>query len=162
MAFTFAYDLSDESMTVKDYVLSSGYTPAKGDNIVLNASGQLVAPAANAATILGVFEGGAFQGLVASGQPYAATTVTQNEESTNNYGKVRVAQATTVWKVPLKSGAAAPTIGVKYGCASGVAPTGANAVIDTSNTATGAIYQVVDYNSTTQQCFVTITGRQYA
>lgn len=159
MAFSFAYDLSDEALVIKDFILSSGYTPARGDNVVLNASGQLVAPAANATTVLGVYMGGSFQGLVAAGQPYAATTVTQNDESVNTYGKVMSAP-TAVWRVPLKSGAATPVVGTKYGVASGVAPTGANAVIDTANTATGAIYQVVDYDSVAQNCFVLITGRQ--
>jgi hypothetical protein len=157
MAFVYAYSLSDEEVVIKDFPLAAGQTPARGDLVILNGSGQVTASGNNPTTVLGCFESQNFQGLVASGQPFAATTVTQNSQSTTT-AKVRVSP-TAVYRVPLKTAAAAPTIGTKYGCASGTAPSGANAVIDTANTATGAIYQVVDYDSVAKNCFVIITAR---
>lgn len=158
MAFQYAYDLSDESVVVKDFIADSGFTGGKrGDVVVLNASGNVAAAGNNPTTVLGVYEGGEFKGLVASGQPYAATTVTQNNLSQNTYAKVRVSP-TAVYRVPLKAAASAPVIGTAYGCTSGTAPTGSNAVIDTANTSTGAIFEVVAYDSATSNCFVKIKG----
>lgn len=156
MAFTYAYSTTDEDIVVKDFALAAGASVAKGDVVVLNGSGQVAASGNNPTSVLGVLVDLSFTGLVASGQPYAATTVTNNSQN-STLAKVRISP-TAVYRVPLKSGATAPTIGTKYGCASGTAPAGAAAVIDTANTATGAIFQVVDFDSTTNNCFVIITG----
>lgn len=158
MGFVYAYDLSDETVIVKDFIADAAFTTGKrGDIVVLNASGNVVAAGNNPTTVLGVYEGGNFQGLVASGQPYAATTVTQNTLSQNNISKVRVSP-TAVYRVPLKAAATAPVIGSKYGCASGTAPAGATAVIDTANTATGAIFEVVAYDAANTNVFVKIAN----
>lgn len=156
MAFIYAYSLSDEEIEVKDFPLT-GTVPAHGDAVILNASGQVTLAAANPTTLLGVFEGANFQGLVASGQPYAAVTVTNNSQGTT-IGKVRVA-GNAVYRVPYVTASGVPVVGVKYGCTSGTAPVGANAVLDKANT-TQAIFTVVDVDTANAVAFVSINTRQ--
>lgn len=155
MAFVYAYSLTDEDWSVKDFVADAAYSGKRGDLVTLNAAGNVVAPAANPATVLGVYEGGSFQGIT-QGSPYAATTVTNNSQSTK-LAKVRVASADSVFRIPLKAGAAAPAVGTKYGIDNTV-----DAHLDTANTTTGAIYQVVEYDADAKNAFVTITGRVVA
>lgn len=148
---SYAYSLSDEIVEVKDFALASGFTPSKGDVVTLDGTGAVAAPAANATTVLGVFEGRNFQGITKNG-PYAATTVTQNSQK-GDLAKVRVA-GNAVYRVPLKAGATAPIVGTAYGLSAYTAPT-----LDTSLTGAGAIYKVVDYDANTGNVFVVITGR---
>lgn len=156
MAFTFAYSISDEEMVIKDFPTATGVTPARGDVVILNGSGQIAAAGNNPTTVLGVYEGGSFTGLVPSGM-YAAAAANVNDETntTNPLGKVRLS-ATSVYRVPYTG--TAPVVGTKYGNTSGQAPAGAQARIDTANTTTGAIYQVIAVDTANSNAFVVITA----
>lgn len=156
VGFEYAYSLTDEVIEIKDFIADSAFTGSKGDVVILNASGNVVASGNNPTTVLGVYEGGNFRGITNNGD-YAATTVTNNSQS-NKLAKVRVG-ANAVYRVALKAAATAPVIGTAYGVTTGTSPTGTAAVIDTAQTATGAIFKVVDYDATTQNCFVVITSR---
>lgn len=157
MAFTFAYNLTDESVVIKDFPTATGVTPARGDIVVLNASGQIAAAGNNPTAVLGVYEGGSFMGI-SQGGSYAAAAANSNDETnqTNPLGKIRVADPTSVYRVPYVG--SAPTVGTKYGNTSGAAPAGSGAHIDTANTATGAIYQVVGVDTANTNAFVIIIG----
>lgn len=149
MAFQLAYTLDgDSTVVIKDFNADASYTPHVGDVVKLNASGNVVAAAATDTAVLGVLHGKNFLGLV-SGTAVA---------STNNPGtraKVSIG-VECVYRVPLKSGATAPTIGTKYG----IAVVGSDFQLDTSVTTTGAIYVVEDYDSVNKNAFVSITARQ--
>lgn len=161
MAFVYAYSLSDEEVTIKDFPLAASTTPARGDIVILNSSGQIAVAGNNPTTVLGVYEGGSFMGL-AQGGTYAASAANSNDETntTNPLGKVRLS-GNAVYRVPYTG--SAPTVGTKYGNVSAQAPSGANAKIDTTNTATGAIYQVVAVDSANTNAFVVIiaSARQF-
>jgi hypothetical protein len=168
MAFQFAYDLTgDGTSVVKDFSLD---TPAnygtggakKGDLVYLNAGLLRKAGAATASgTSLGVLEGQEFLGLVAQGQPYAATnssftaSAIDTTKNPNGVGKVRNNKATSVFKVPLKSGQTATNanIGVVYGL---FVDANNDQQVDLTNT-TATLVKVVDYGSTGQHVFVTLT-----
>lgn len=148
--FVYAYSLTDENWSVKDFVAAAGLVANRGDLVTLDANGDVAAPAANAATVLGVYEGGNFQGIT-QGSPYEATTVTDNSQS-QALAKVRVATADSVFRAPYTGGT--PKVGVKYGVTAEADPK-----IDVANTATGAIYQVVEVDTDNSNAFVVITGR---
>jgi hypothetical protein len=157
VGFEYAYSLTDEVVEVKDFTADAAFAGSKGDVVILNGSGNVAASGNNPTTVLGVYEGGNFQGITQGGA-YAATTVTNNSQS-NKLAKVRIG-GNAVYRVALKAAASAPVIGTAYGVTTGTAPTGAAAVLDTAQTTTGAIFKVVDYDATTKNCFVTITTRQ--
>lgn len=70
----FAYSL-DGGLVIKDIELDAGYaSPKRGDFVAINASGKVAKlVGGTGTTVSGVLEGQEFTGLVAQGQPYAAT-----------------------------------------------------------------------------------------
>lgn len=129
MAFQHAYSLAGDSTTVvKDYPLDTtanyGTGGVKKGDLVFLSSGKLrkVLAATATGTSLGVLEGQEFLGLVAQGQPFAATNASFTADATNatknpnGVGKVRPDKAIAVYKVPVKSGQSAlpANIGMSY------------------------------------------------
>jgi hypothetical protein len=168
MAFQFAYTLDGEAASpVKDFALDSAANYGtggvkKGDLVFL--SGGLVRKV-QAATVansgLGVIEGQEFLGLVAPGQPYAATNTSftaqaiNTTKNPNGVGKVRADKASVVYKVPVKSGQTAATVNVGVGY--GIALDGNNdQSIDLTVTAT-AQAKVIDYTTDGKFVYVTLT-----
>lgn len=120
MAFQFAYNVTaDSAGIVKDYPLdtASGYKTGAGTNgvtkgdLVFQSSGLLRRAIATTGAALGVLEGQEFTGLVAAGQPYAATNTSFIAESVgtdkypNGVGKVRP-EKTAVYRVPVSTAGA--------------------------------------------------------
>jgi hypothetical protein len=168
MAFQFAYTLDGEAASpVKDYALDTAGNYGtggvkKGDLVFL--SGGLVRKV-QAATVansgLGVIEGQEFLGLVAPGQPYAATNTSftaqaiNTTKNPNGVGKVRADKTSVVYKVPVKSGQTAATTNV--GTAYGIALDGNNdQSVDLTVTAT-AQAKVIDYTTDGKFVYVTLT-----
>jgi uncharacterized membrane protein len=168
MAFQFAYTLDGEAASpVKDFALDSAVNYGtggvkKGDLVFL--SGGLVRKV-QAATVansgLGVIEGQEFLGLVAPGQPYAATNTSftaqaiNTTKNPNGVGKVRADKSSVVYKVPVKSGQTAATANV--GTAYGIALDGNNdQSVDLTVTAT-AQAKVIDYTTDGKFVYVTLT-----
>jgi uncharacterized membrane protein len=168
MAFQFAYTLDGEAASpVKDFALDSAANYGtggvkKGDLVFL--SGGLVRKV-QAATVansgLGVIEGQEFVGLVAPGQPYAATNTSftsqaiNTTKNPNGVGKVRADKSSVVYKVPVKSGQTAATANV--GTAYGIALDGNNdQSVDLTVTAT-AQAKVIDYTTDGKFVYVTLT-----
>lgn len=131
MSFVFAYNLDGSNTSVvNDFPLdtATNYKTAgtngvtKGDLVFLNAgllrrTNNVASPKAS-----GVLEGTEFLGLVAQGQPYAATnssftaSAVDNTLYPNGVGKIR-RDTTAVYRVPVKAGQTATNanIGVSYG-----------------------------------------------
>jgi uncharacterized membrane protein len=168
MAFQFAYTLDGEAASpVKDFALDTAGNYGtggvkKGDLVFL--SGGLVRKV-QAATVansgLGVIEGQEFVGLVAPGQPYAATNTSftaqaiNTTKNPNGVGKVRADKSSVVYKVPVKSGQTAATANV--GTAYGIALDGNNdQSVDLTVTAT-AQAKVIDYTTDGKFVYVTLT-----
>jgi uncharacterized membrane protein len=168
MAFQFAYTLDGEAASpVKDFALDTAGNYGtggvkKGDLVFL--SGGLVRKV-QAATVansgLGVIEGQEFVGLVAPGQPYAATNTSftaqaiNTTKNPNGVGKVRADKTSVVYKVPVKSGQTAATANV--GTAYGIALDGNNdQSVDLTVTAT-AQAKVIDYTTDGKFVYVTLT-----
>lgn len=114
MAFVYAYTLG--SCVVKDFPLdtAANYKASAGTNgvtkgdLVFQSGGLLRrAIATTGSSVLGVVEGTEFTGLVASGQPYAATkssftdAATDTAQNPNGVGKVRI-DKDVVYKVPVQ------------------------------------------------------------
>jgi uncharacterized membrane protein len=168
MAFQFAYTLDGEAASpVKDFALDSAANYGtggvkKGDLVFLNAGLVRKVQAATVANSgLGVIEGQEFLGLVAPGQPYAATNTSftaqaiNTTKNPNGVGKVRADKASVVYKVPVKSGqtAAAANVGTAYG----IALDGNNdQSVDLTVTAT-AQAKVIDYTTDGKFVYVTLT-----
>jgi hypothetical protein len=168
MAFQFAYTLDGEAASVvKDYALDTAGNYGtggvkKGDLVFLNAGLLRKVQAATAANSgLGVIEGQEFLGLVAQGQPYAATnsSFTASAVNTTKYpngvGKVRADKNSVVYKVPVKSGQTAATanVGVSYGIA--VDATTQDQSVDLTVTTTVQT-KVIDYTTDGKFVFVTL------
>jgi uncharacterized membrane protein len=168
MAFQFAYTLDGEAASpVKDFALDTAGNYGtggvkKGDLVFL--SGGLVRKV-QAATVansgLGVIEGQEFVGLVAPGQPYAATNTSftaqaiNTTKNPNGVGKVRADKSSVVYKVPVKSGQTAATANV--GTAYGISLDGNNdQSVDLTVTAT-AQAKVIDYTTDGKFVYVTLT-----
>jgi hypothetical protein len=115
MAFVYAYSLDgDNSNAINDLPLDTlaNYKTAgtngvtKGD-LVFQSSGLLRRNGVTTGAGIGVLEGTEFMGLVAQGQPYAATnsSFTANALNTtiypNGLGKVRMDKSSCVYKVPV-------------------------------------------------------------
>lgn len=169
MAFVYAYSLDgDGTNVVKDYSLDtvSNYQNGTGTNGVTKGdlvflSGGLLRRAAVATvsgTAIGVLEGQEFIGLVAQGQPYAATNSSftassiDTTKNPNGVGKVRVDKSSIVFRVPLKSGqtAANSNIGVAYGIS---VDASGDQTVDTTNTTTTHV-KVIDYTKDGKSVFV--------
>lgn len=170
MAFQFAYSLNgDGANVVKDYSLDTagnyGAGGVKKQDLVFLSGGLLrkVQAATATGTALGVLEGGEFTGLVAQGQPYAATNSSFNASATNTtknpngIGKVRLDKSAAVYKVPVRQAGAVVTatndhIGSNY-----------NIILDANNDQqvdlnlqTAAHVRVVDYTPDGKFVFVTL------
>lgn len=168
MAFTFAYDLTgDGTSVVKDFSLDTvaNYGTGgvkKGDLVFQNAGLLRKATAATASgTSLGVLEGQEFTGLIAQGQPYAATnssftaSAINTTKNPNGVGKVRNNKATSVFKAPVKSGqtAANANLSVAYGL---FVDANNDQQVDLTNT-TATLVKVLDYTPDGKYVFVTLT-----
>lgn len=123
MAFQFAYALdSNPNSVVKDfpmdtlvnYKASAGTGDAKKGDLVFQSAGLLRRGIATTGTSLGVLEGQEFLGLVAAGQPYAATnssftaSAIDVAKNPNGVGKVRVDKG-AVYRVPVNQAGATQT-----------------------------------------------------
>lgn len=151
MAFTYAYNLNGVSpVVIKDFAIAAGYTPKRGDLVYLDGTGKLNATAVNTASALGVISDSSFVGIIASGQPYAASTITgvAGGDGTKK-GKVML-DASAVYRVVAS---AAPTIGTQYA----VKLVGSDYQLDVANTAGSTKFATcVDYDSTTGNAFVVL------
>lgn len=119
MAFQYAYTLDGgDSPNVKDLPLDTlgnyGTGGQKKGDLVLQSSGLLRRVGTAGGAGVGVLEAGEFTGLVAQGQPYAATNTAQiasvvdTTRYPNGMGKVRSDKA-CVYKVPVYQGGATQT-----------------------------------------------------
>jgi hypothetical protein len=167
MAFMFAYTLDgDGADIVKDYPLDTvGNFPlakqTKGTLVKL-VSGLLQPVGAAGGAGVGVMEGTEFTGLVASGQPYAATNASATAYSINatrnpnGVGKVRIDKAAMVFKVPVRQAGAVQTatnanIGVGYA----ILLNGNDQQIDLNTTTTPSL-TVIDYSADGKYVFGTL------
>lgn len=117
MAFQFAYTLGGDSGvaaydfpldTAANYKTGAGTNDLKKGDLVFLSGGLLRRAIATTGNVtLGVAEGGGFTGLVAAGQPYAATNsaftaeVIDTTKNPNGIAKVRT-DKTVVYKVPVQ------------------------------------------------------------
>lgn len=166
MAFQFAYSLdggnaaaiSDMALdTAANYKSSGTNGPTAGDLVFL--SGGLVRR--NAATTgagIGVLEGVEFTGLIAQGQPYAATNSSFTSEAigtrfANGMGKVRQDKA-AVYRVPVKSGQTATNANVGVSYIISIDSAG-DQTVDTTVSTTPAV-KVIDFSKDGKFVFVTL------
>jgi hypothetical protein len=116
MAFQFAYSLDgNHANIIKDFPVDTlanyGTGGQKKGDLVNQVSGLVRRMGAASGTALGVLEGGEFIGLVAQGQPYAASKAGFTDSATNvalypnGVGKVRIDKS-SVYKVPVYTGGA--------------------------------------------------------
>lgn len=171
MAFQFAYTQSGNAAgsVVKDYALDAAGNYGtggvkKGDLVFLSAGLLRKVQAATATgTSIGVIEGQEFTGLVAQGQPYAATNssftagVTDTIKNPNGVGKVRIDKSASIYKVPVRQAGATQTatnahIGSNY-----------NIILDANNDQqvdlnlqTAAHVKVVDFTPDGKYVFVSL------
>lgn len=118
MAFVFAYSLDGDEMnavidlpldTLANYKTSGTNGPTKGD-LVFQSSGLLRRNGATTGAGVGVLEGIEFTGLVAQGQPYAATNASFTASAINTtlfpngVGKVRANKSDVVYRIPVYYG----------------------------------------------------------
>jgi hypothetical protein len=117
MAFQFAYTQGGDAGvaiydfpidTVANYKTGAGTNDAKKGDLVFISGGLLRKAVSTTGNVtLGVLEGGGFTGLVAAGQPYAATNssftaeIIDTAKNPNGIGKVRI-DKTAVYKVPVQ------------------------------------------------------------
>ena len=170
MGFSFAYALGSATSEVRDYPLDTltNYKngvgtngPTQGDLVFLEAGKLQRTINETGAKGIGVLEGVEFLGLVAQGQPYAATDASitadaiDKTKNPNGVGKVRIYE-NVVFSVPVKDGQTASTanVGVAYGVSQDA--TGAQ-TLDLTNT-TNTVATVVDYSKDGKVAFVTITA----
>jgi hypothetical protein len=171
MAFTFAYTLDGSTTsvvkdmpldTVANYKTGAGTGDAKRGDLVFTSSGQLRRSIATTGTAYGVLEGQEFLGLVAQGQPYAATNSSYTAEAVastkypNGVGKVRIDKA-AVYKVPVNQGGATQTatnanINVSYAI---ILDAAGDQKVDLNTTTTPAV-KVIDYTKDGKSVFVTL------
>lgn len=170
MAFQFAYSLiGDGTTVVKDYPLDTagnyGTGGVKKGDLVFLSSGLLRKTLAATATgtSLGVLEGQEFLGLVAQGQPYAATNASlianavDTTKNPNGVGKVRPDKATSVYKVPVRQAGAKQTAdNTDIGKALNIILDGNNDQQVDLNLTTVPHVKVVDYTPDGKYVFVTI------
>lgn len=168
MAFEFAYTTDGTSVgivkdfpldTLENYKNGTGTNGVKkGDLVVLN-NGLVRRADAKATAALGVVEGTEFTGLVAQGQPYAATNSSFTAEAIdktkypNGVVKVRY-HANAVYRVPVKAGQTATNanIGNLYGIATDAS---GNQTVDLTST-TNTVVKVIDVSKDGKTVFVTL------
>lgn len=169
MAFQYAYSLDgDGTNVVKDYPMDTvaNFPLAKQTKgtLVKLVSGLLQPVGAAGGSGIGVFEGGEFIGLVASGQPYAATTANagvlpnaiNTTKNPNGVGKVRNDKTAAVFKVPVRQAgvtqtAANANIGVQYA----IILNGNDQQVDLNTTTTPSV-TILDYTPDGKNVFVTL------
>lgn len=154
----FAYSLDGGIGIVKDFALSAGYnaTVAKKGELVYvdSATGYPVKVVAASTKCTGALEGVEFTGLVAQGQPYAATNASKTASVTgaaNGIGKVRIGRE-AVYRVPVKSGATLTVANI--GTTAGVLVDG-NGVQTIDTAAVGKPLTIVDISPDGKTAFVT-------
>jgi hypothetical protein len=129
MALQMAYSLDGSGISsIQDFALqtvalyqagagTNGYK--KGDLVALDATGKIIRVNAGSTKAIGVVEGFEFLGLVAQGQPYAATRASFNDSAQdttkypNGVVKVRV-ETDTVYRVPISGTASSVIAGTAY------------------------------------------------
>ena len=170
MGFSFAYALGSVTSEVRDYPLDTltNYQngvgtngPTQGDLVFLEAGKLQRTVNETGAKGIGVLEGVEFLGLIAQGQPYAATDASitadaiDKTKNPNGVGKVRIYE-NVVFSVPVKDGQTAATanIGVAYGISQDAE---GEQILDLTNT-TNTIAKVVDFSKDGKTAFVTITA----
>jgi len=168
MAFEFAYSLDgNAALPIKDFAVDTlaGYKTAagtndakKGDLVFLNA-GLVRRNVVTTGAALGVLEGLEFTGLVAQGQPYAATNasfsskVTDLAANPNGVAKVRLDKA-AVYRVAVNTGQTATNanLGVSYAIAIDAA---GNQTVDITTTTTPAV-KIIERSADGKKVFVTL------
>ena len=167
MAFQMAYSLDGSGIssiqdfaldTVANYQASAGTNGyKKGDLVALNASGKVIRANAASAKAIGVVEGFEFLGLVAQGQPYAATRASFNDSAQdttkypNGIVKVRV-ETDTVYRLPYTGGT--PVVGTAYAI---VLDAAGDQKLNTGSVA-NPLVKVVDVDTATGNAFVTMAS----
>lgn len=171
-SFEFAYSLDGSAVaTIKDFPLAAAATyksgagtndATRGDLVALSA-GTLVRAIATTSKAIGVLEGLEFTGLVAQGQPYAATNVATTSKIVgdarfvNGIGKIRI-EGDSVYRTSPKSGqtAAQSMVGTAYAIFLDAA---GNQTIDTSvaNPATSQV-KVVDVDTVRNLLYVVVAS----
>lgn len=129
----FAYSLDGGIGIIKDYAASSGYSASvakKGELVEISATtGNPVKLTGTSTVCHGVIEGSEFVGLVAQGQPYAATNASKTASATANANgtlKVRIGKE-AVYRIPAGTVTAAhigQAVGVDANQAGAIAATG--------------------------------------
>jgi hypothetical protein len=151
MAFVFAYSLDGDNGkpvtdlpldTAANYKTSGTNGVTKGD-LVFQSGGLLRRNGATTGTAIGVLEDTEFTGLIAQGQPYAATNSSFTASATNTatfpngIGKVRLDKS-NVYRVPVKSGSTATNANIGVSYAISVDATG-DQTVDIATTTTPAV-----------------------
>jgi hypothetical protein len=166
MAFVFAYSLDgNHANIIKDFPLD---TPAnfpvadqKKGTLVNQVSGLLRKMGAASGTSVGVLEGGEFTGLVAAGQPYAATKSSFTDAATdvarnpNGVGKVRLDKS-SVYRVPVyQTGATVTATNAHIGGSYAINLATGDQQVDLNVTATPSV-KVIDRSNDGKTLFVTL------
>lgn len=167
MAFQMAYSLDGSGVSsIQDFPLdtlanyqsgagTNGYK--KGDLVSLNAGGKIYRTKAADVKAIGVIEGFEFTGLVAQGQPYAATRASWNDSAQdttkypNGVVKVRV-ETDTVYRIPYTGGT--PVIGTAYAIVLDAAGDQKLNVASVVN----PLVKVVDVDTATTMAYVTMAS----
>ena len=168
MAFIFAYTLDgDADVTIKDMPLdtTANYGTGglhKGDLVITNAGLLRKAGAATpSGTSVGVLEASEFTGLIAQGQPYAATnssfiaSAVDTTRYPNGMGKVRLDKTAVVYRVGVKSGQTLTNANLQASYGISVDANG-DQTLDTTNT-TATLAKVIDFSKDGKTAFVTLT-----
>lgn len=170
MAFEYAYSTDGAAvLSVKDFPLdtaanykTSGTNGVTKGDLVFQSGGLVRRNGATTGTAMGVLEGTEFTGLVAQGQPFAATNASfiasaiDTTKNPNGVGKIRIDKS-AVYRVPVyQSGvtqtAANAHIGTSY--AIGIDAAG-NQTVDLNTTTTPAV-KVIDYAPGGKTVYVTL------
>lgn len=151
MAFEYLYSLdgtiapvvNDFALdTLSNYQNTTGTNGVKrGDLVFIDATSGLIKRSKAGAGVLatGVLEGQEFMGLVAAGQPYAATQASFTAEAINvtknpnGVGKVNIDKM-TVYKVPASAAVTAAHLGKVYGILNAASGDQSVNLADTTNT----------------------------
>ena len=171
MAFVFAYSLdgnhanpiSDFPLdTATNYKTSAGTNGVTKGDLVFQSGGLLRRSIATTGAALGVLEGPDFTGLIASGQPYAASKASFLDEASNTtlnpngVGKVRTSKQ-SVYRVPVNTAGAVDLatnahIGGKYAIALDAK---GDQTVDLNTTTTPAV-KVEDFTPDGKFVYVTL------
>jgi hypothetical protein len=171
MSLEFAYSLDGSAVSnIKDFALdtAANYKAAggtndvkKGDLIYLDATTGLVRrTGATTNKAIGVLEGTEFLGLVASGQPFAATnaSLTASAVDTTRYpsgvAKIRT-ESDSVYRIPVNTGTVTnANLGKAYGV---ILDAAGDQKLDTSNV-TQTVLKVIDFSKDGKTAFVMMSS----